>query len=541
MRKNKMIPMTFVMLASAVMACTDPGETTGDPNGIKGSAKDAYWSKSGNELVYVKDRWAAVGAIADKPYPGTISAAGNIDIPNVPVGPYWLDLTSPQSKNFPDAPPLRTFIETDARFVDIGRLFTGRSDIAPMTKFTHLVLDVTFTIPVQQLVYDDMGQLIQPLSDKIYFVSRGAALWGVPGESFDGVQPSHGATKVQGWTFPLDQFYDYINGGQPLVDASKGDDFVVLHNVDKIEGSSMPDGDPWTGYHSTSTQEAFETSSLKIEDGFFNKLTVDFKPVMQKNFALDYKGSAFSDLLPAGFTGSIALSMSVFMEVGTPNPGVGTAAELWGVGTSSETVYTNPDPVCQKAGCDAMACPSGCDAGMRVHPGDHAHSYTYGNPFSYGHERFNLEMRFAAGLFTMSAPAADVNGKPLSPALSFPQNIKVGGNVVPYNQSVIGIGTTTPTISWEAPAMGKPIWYRINVVDLTDLVGTDGTTSTRRTVGVMYTTATQVTIPDGIMKSGAEYYFQVFAEMRDKHDSAQPFVYPERRTTAGLYTGAVTP
>ena len=144
------------------------------------------------------------------------------------------------------------------------------------------------------------------------------------------------------------------------------------------------------------------------------------------------------------------------------------------------------------------------------------------------------------GRFTISAPVADYNGKPVTPVVSLPQNINVGGNALLYDQINKGVGTT-PTVSWSAPALGTPTLYQLRVIDLTDLTGTDGVKTQRRTVATTYTKGNQVTIPDGIMKSGTNYYFQVIAEIWDEYDSSKPFMIPERLATAGMYTGIMTP
>lgn len=571
MREMKMLPVGLLALTSAIMACTDPGETGTNSsngsgssssssgsnlNGITGTTKETFWTTSGTESVYVEERWAAIEAIADKSYPGTISDSGEISIPDIPMGPYWLALTATPSKNLPNAQAQRTFVETDARVVDVGRFNTGRSDIAPMTQPSPIAINATFGIPFQVYTEDMSGQVTQPLTDELQFVSRGAALWGIADTFAEMTGPADGATQVQGWTFDMQgNFMDLMNQGTPLVDASKGDDFVALHGVAQQEGDSMPDGDPWTGYQYFAAQEAFSAANVTMTDGGTTNVTLDFMPVTQKNFVLDYKGSAFNALLPSGITDPVFASLSVVMEVGTPNPGIGAFASLWSTTVSSEMAYTNPDPACHDAGCDPMACATACDPGMLVHPGDHAHTYGYGNPFQYGQELFTAIISFSKnvrpllpemtterlrGSFSISVPAAEVMGKPILPTLSLPQNIKVAGQATPYDQITTGVGTT-PTISWDPPAMGTPTNYRVSVIDLKDMTGTDGTTSLRRTVATMYTTGTQVTIPEGIMQAGANYYLQVTADAAEGYDSSKPFVYAQHYVWARMFTGVVTP
>lgn len=575
MRRLKMLPVGFLALVSAIAACNDPdgdGDTTtssssssssssgsssggGSSNVITGSAKDTFWSQNGDELVYVPSRWAGIEAIADTTYPGTISNTGDISIPNVPMGMYWLALTAGPSPNFPNAPAWRTFVETDARVVDIGRVYTGRSDIATMTQSSPLVIDATFGTPIQVYTENMDGEVIQPVMDEVQFVSRGAGLWGNP-DMFAETTPADGATQVQGWTFNMqDTFIDVVNQGTPLVDASKGDDLVVTHGVATLVGSSTPDGDPWTGYQSLSVKEAVSVANVTMTNGGTTNVTLGFTPVTQKNFVLDYKGSAFNALLPAGITDPVYASLSVAMEAGAPNPGIGTFANLWYVSVASETAYTNADPACQGAGCDPMACATTCDPGTVVLPGDHAHTYSYGNPFQYGQELFTVMIGFTKnvrpllpemtterlrGFISITAPASEVTGKPIQPIVSLPQNIKVGGNATPYDQITTGVGNT-PAVSWDAPTLGTPSYYRVTVYDLKDLTGADGTTSFRRIVGTMITKGTQVTIPAGVLQTGTNYYIQVAAEVEANYDSGKPFVISQHAASARMFTGVVTP
>lgn len=572
MREMKMLPFGLLALIAGVAACTDPDEkpstsdsggsgsssssSSGDLNGITGTAKDTFWAKSGDELVFIKDRWTAIEAIADKSYPGTISATGDISIPDVPMGPYWLALTGAPSSNLPNAQAARTFVEMDARVVDIGRVFTGRSDVAPMTKQSSIVIDATFGTPFHVYAEDMNGQVIQPLTDELQFVSRGAGLWGLADTFAELTGPADGAMQVNGWTFDMrENFQNLLALGTPLVDASKGDDFVVTHGAATLVGNAMPDGDPWTGYQSISVVESASAANVTMTDGSMTKVTLGFMPVAQKNFGLVYKGSAFNALLPAGITDPVAVGLSVVMEVGTPRPGIGTFASLWGVSVGSEMAYTNPDPACQGAGCDPMVCATMCDPGTLVHPGDHTHLFDYGNPFQYGQELFTTVISFnknvrnllpemtlerLRGFMTLTVPVADVIGKPIQPTLGLPQNIKVAGKAALLDQITTAVGTA-PVITWDAPSIGTPTHYRVAVIDLKDMTGLDGTPSFRRTVATMYTKGTQVTVPDGIMQAGTNYYIQVTADMADAYDSSKPFVDAQRLASSRMFSGVVTP
>lgn len=569
MRTSKILPVGLVVLAGAIAACADSGNpnasgasngggssSSGDASGILGAAQDTYWSAKGDELVYDETRWGAIEAIADKSYPGTIYDSGNFAIPDVPTGPYWLALTGTPTENFPDAQLTRTFVEMDGREIDIGRTFTARSDVASMKQPTNLVLDATFTVPFKTYTEDENGQVIQPLTDDLQFVSRGAGLWGYADSFADFTAPMNGATQVQGWTFDMQSFFQsLVNLDVPLVDATKGDDFVMIHSSVEVEGDETPDGNPWTGHQYYSAKESASVADVTMVDGTPTNVVASFAPLTQKNFALDYKGSAFGALLPAGIVDPIGVTLSVIMEAGTPRPAVGTFANLWSVNVSTELAYTNPNPDCQGGGCDVGLCGGPCDLGMPVQPGDYAHEYMYGNPFQYGQELFSLVIGFSynirqilpemtaerlRGSLTMQVPASEVNGKPIQPTLSLPQNIKVAGQVTTFSQITPGVGAT-PVVSWDAPAIGTPTHYRVSVIDLTDLMGLNGAVASRRTVATMETKGTQVTIPDGILKSGTNYYFLVAAYAVEGYDSSRPYVYSAHEATARMFTGVVTP
>jgi len=565
MKNSRILPITLMAFTSALMACTDPtnpngssgsSSSGGESGDITGSARDTYWSKNGDELVYPKDRWSKIEAISDQTYLGTFIDTGGLTIPNVPMGPYWLALTGVVNEKFPMAQAPRTFVETDAREIDIGRLNTGRSDILEMKQPSNIVIDATFSTPFQVYTEDMNGQVLQPLTDELQIISRGAGMWCYSDVSADGTGPTDGAMQVPGWTFDMQaNFQNLMGQGAPLIEAAKGDDFVLIHGVAAMEGNEMPDGNPWTGYQYFSAKESASIADVTTVDGSTTNVIAGFTTLDPKNFALDYKGAAFNALLPAGLVDPVSVSLSVVMEVGAPNPGVGTFASLLSVTSGTEMAYTNPDPACQGAGCDPMACASTCDPGMQVHPGDYAHTYSYGNPFSYGQELFTAVITFGKnvrtllpemtaerlrGYLSISVPVAEAAGKPIQPTLSLPQNIKVGGQSTNYDQIMTGVGTS-PTVSWDAPSIGTPSKYRVLVIDLTDLTGLDGATSSRRTVATMETKGTQVTIPDGIMTAGTNYYFQVTAYAQDKYDSGKPFVFAQHEAAARMFTGVVTP
>ncbi|MFO0760612.1 MAG: hypothetical protein U0359_29295 [Byssovorax sp.] len=532
------------------------GAETGD---ITGKVIDTYRPSSGEVQKPSPGSWVAIEALVPAgdgytAFAGTISAAGDISIPGVPEGPYLLSLTNPLPSTLASGQLSKSFYGTSSRTLDLGAIYSGRPDIASMTEPTHLVLDATLQIPWQAYTLDGQGNVTQPLDDDVQFVSRNASVTGL----FTATQsdtgdhpPADGDSSLSAWSIDARSGFDDL-GILSLVDGSKGDDFAVLHDVAAQVGMA-DDVDPWKGYAFTSTQEVWRPPGFTMKDGGTSVLSGEFTKVPQKSFALDYKGSAFNALFADLAVDNVNLDIGLYLEAGTPEPAVGAYPTLLGLNVNSLTVYQNP--ACAGPGCNEAGCPSGCDLGTLWPPGDHAHTFSYGNPFDFGQELVAMTLFFQKsvttllpemtnenlnGLFTVQAPASELDGKPLAPTLGLPKDITVGGKSTPYDQVTAGVGTA-PLVHWSAPSLGTPTHYRVNVIDLTDLTLKDGSTLRRRSVAVLNLTGTEVRLPDGILKTGRFYYMQVTAVAADKDDLSRPFYFPVHDVRATMFTGVITP
>ncbi|WP_170319327.1 hypothetical protein [Polyangium spumosum] len=537
------------------------GGAGGAMDGVTGTVKDVHQPSTGE--VAVRSRlWSKIEALVDmggtvQSYPGTIDADGHFSIPGVPEGPYLLALEGAPSPLLPNAPPLRSFIATDARTVDLDQEFSGRPELTPMTQPTYLTIDAALTIPLQVATVDDMGN-VSGNDDQLQFYSRNGMVSGYYGPSWgapDDNPPANGATQLSAWKINAHEAFVRFFGDPTLVDGSKGDDFTVLHDVAEQVGAPSDDADPWSHYVYASTKEFLQAAPFTMTDGGTSVVAGTFTPAPQKAFNLDFKGSAFNALLAnvpfdLHFTG-----ISVDHDAGAPAPAIGAFATLLGISVTNGITFTNPDPACHGNGCDPAACPSGCDAGTLVPAGDHARSYSYGNPFTHGQEFASVSVQVyknvrtllpemttesLRGGFLLSAPASEVTGKPVVPTLGLPENIKVAGKDTPYDQVTTGVGTT-PMITWDAPSLGSPTRYRVTVVDLTDLADANGVMSRRRNVANIAVKNPNVAIPEGVLKPGSYYYVQVAAVARDNDDFAAPFMSPQRNTVSTMFTGVITP
>jgi hypothetical protein len=518
-----------------------------------------YRPSTGEVIVPNGGSWTAIEALVAKPggydsFAGTIDDEGLITIPGVPQGPYLLALTNLPSSTVSGAQLSKSYYATSSRALELGAVYSGRPDRATITKPTLLLLDATLSIPWKTYTEDDKGNVLQALDDQLQFVSRNGSVTGritaAPSEASKN-PPADGAQALSAWSIDARSAFDDL-GYLTLIDGSKGDDFALLHDVSEQVGM-FDEKDPWSAYVFTSSQEVFLPSSFSMTNGGTSVLSGSFTKIPQKTFALDYKGTSFNALFAGLPIDYVFVDLRVNLEAGAPEPAIGAYPELLHLDTASLVTYENP--ACAGPACNEAGCANGCDLGTLVPPGDHAHSFSYGNPFDFGQELVTLSVFFQKsvkallpemtseylnGLFTLQMPVAELDGKAMVPTLGLPEEITVDGKKTPYDQVSAGIGTT-PALAWKAPSLGTPTHYRVTVIDLTDLKANDGSTLRRRAVAVFKVTEPHVTLPDGILKAGKFYYFQVAAVARDDDDLSRPFSYPVHEARATMFTGVVTP
>lgn len=97
----------------------------------------------------------------------------------------------------------------------------------------------------------------------------------------------------------------------------------------------------------------------------------------------------------------------------------------------------------------------------------------------------------------------------------------------------------TPTISFSPPAFGKPDYYAVNVRTLKDVVDADmNVLSRRRNVASISTTATSVTLPDGILEPGAYYVVQIRASYGQRLTEGASYQHEHgaSRAMSGMFT-----
>ena len=103
-------------------------------------------------------------------------------------------------------------------------------------------------------------------------------------------------------------------------------------------------------------------------------------------------------------------------------------------------------------------------------------------------------------------------------------------------QDATGVGVS-PTLSWSAPSTGTPTAYVVEVA----MLGTRGTATTSSTVLRYATSATQVTVPPGLLATGQTYYARITAESSTVPYSVAPFRSANAYSRATTLTGTFRP
>ena len=353
------------------------------------------------------------------------------------------------------------------------------------------------------------------------------------------------------------------DGERPLVDGSQGD---VLHVTQLVEHEMAPPSgeadprDPWSSFTYQAAEASFSTREVTMQDGQAVALGGSFAPLALSSFAADLRISKFIAQVtahaPAALSGTTT-SMALYQEPGSGVPLYGLTPTLLYAQVASGREPADATCYPYDGACDAQLCPDGCNDALRLlHPGDHAATYRYGNPYAErGMEVLYVTVAFRTrvthpvdqsqdvlrGSVSLTMRVDEANGAAVEPLLGLARDLRIDGESLPADTVAEGTGAT-PTITFEPPDLGAPDGYHVGVVLYDDIKDTDGEVlSQRRSVFSVDTTETTVKVPAGVLESGRYYNVQVTAYL-GTHTREAPFRY--RGATfaqAQSYTGMFTP
>ncbi|HZN91382.1 MAG TPA: invasin domain 3-containing protein, partial [Myxococcales bacterium] len=201
--------------------------------------------------------------------PGTGTAAGTFQIPNVPVGSYYLRFNN-------------DYVDTSARVVDLGFHVQGRPNVAQADAGTFQQHALTGMSPwfFDSFWFEE---------DDLQMYSSGANVWFSPLEGFEtaGQAITPGAT-----TFDQLTDYDLIaqNGVVPrLVNASRGDRTYITQLTTRDAGFLVDDAGTtlaWNAYRGL--ERSFGPAALTVADGQTTTVSGSFSPVPQQTLPMNW-------------------------------------------------------------------------------------------------------------------------------------------------------------------------------------------------------------------------------------------------------------
>ncbi|NTX53367.1 hypothetical protein [Myxococcus sp. CA039A] len=425
-------------------------------------------------------------------YPGTGTAAGTFSISGVPRGAYYLRIGS-------------DYIVTSSRSLDLGTSVQGRPDAVVPANTTYLAVDL-------------QGLATWQAEDYLEVFSASVGLWGQGVQLLHqaGTAPTAGAVR---WTQTLR--YRGIPGSR-LLESARGDS-LTFHQLSTKTPGGTEAGETLT--YSAATR-AFTTTATVA-----NATTTSVAGTMaalpqDQGLLVDWRATTFEGLRtavhPAAQVDSHALYVSAF-----PDGTRGTYA-------AAPDLMTFYPP---------------------VGGGDRALSFSYGNPFpgfaQAGQVSTEFTVAFALPLpgggtaepmyFRPSVTYADAlpafGSAPLTPRLSPVRTPTLNGQDAFGTLSGVGL---TPRLAWSAPSVGDATHYRVRIFEI--YVDSEGSTVQGPQAGRLYTSATQLTVPPGVLEAGKRYFALVEARSSGNLDfQNRPFRSAWPEASAMLVTGVFAP
>jgi hypothetical protein len=437
--------------------------------------------------------------------PGTGASDGTFSIPNVPKGTYTLQVGT-------------EFTVTSADNVDLGLVELGRPNRVPVIDPTATGLDITAT---GMQPWED-GNILSAYSptanDWWFFFDTTMATPPTPGQTtltnvpvaFDD-PASAAADHMQNDPFALIQYTNKTaNDGTVYQAATK---IMNLGGFTTTEGQFAPVNGAFTDLPQTET------------------LTLDVRELEWDN-AAGWDGSHLTLLNPL----AVPVDFVRLTDLAAPSLGMDLLGQPGGsnYGNMSATI-------------DYMF--------IQAPPGKNSmlSNLTFGRPdiagFTYAPALFaGMTYRVQYQLPGTVNPTnqflnfstmriANTTSFTVLPSIGPVRDPKFDDRTLFQEQQNV---SPTGTITWSAPAFGSPTHYTIRFVKLTANANNN---TAKATVANLHTTDTSVTVPPGILETGATYYLIIIADDQGNIDAPLRRRFPFSLapiTTAMITVGAGT-
>jgi hypothetical protein len=373
---------------------------------------------------------------------GTGDANGNITIPNVPAGSYWLNIPLLVARNAVSLTRSQ-YLWISASDLDLGSLTQGR----PTTVL--LTLPVTINPNVNLTVSPVIGDLMQWLSpDAGPTISASAPVTSSP------------------FTTPMTQ------RSLGAIDSSQGDRAFLAHYTG---GPALGSSSPFAMVEFLEDDSVIETSGGTVSvTGTMSPITpISAHPV------IDF--SQFDAVLPSGLTSSFTVKEFVITD-----PMYSGAEGVAG----GITVFQQPfafTATDTDLGEISFGLLGSGDSPAFLLIDEALAEYTVNG--------VHILTTFGTTLGTATIPTAS---KPLVPIISAPTSITIDGKDFAPNQTGI---SAAPAISWTAPTTGTADYYRVTILDF----GPAATSGINLQIWEFLTTQTSLSIPPGLIQAGDQF------------------------------------
>jgi hypothetical protein len=544
------------------VACSsEPSDGAGDNVYVSNVHRFGHASGTLSERVETKQGVVAAAIVtadgASRTILGTARADGSIAIPGVPHGPYILELKVP-SLDVPTGPPALIRLPIDsARSVRLGSNYWARKDAVALTPNTKFALSVSTK---EDFVRGDQFSWIG-LRSYFYRTAEYDPDLG-SGEGHANV-PAESSTTSSGWTIDGSALVArYGSEASGLPSAAAGDDLTLIQERRETVERDGNRFDAWTKFTKRQVVGVLTVADATFSNDTTNTITGTLAAPTTEALTIEFRGSSFAKIreaagYPVGIRATAAVSMS--QEAGSgPEVFASIAPPCWSltaVGTVNPVVpecyppasYECPDPAC------GGTCNPSTD-GYRD-PGDVSYSFDAPRVYATGMREF---YQVSYGYFlpwkhpdtgdmvTLSASAVAYRAKSGSSAsfsleLGPVRNLRIEGKPLSWDANTGGIGTT-PTFTFDAPTVGTPEYYELVVMELLPDLGSEVDSPRDATmVARIFTRATSVQIPEGVLRGKRYYYVRAYA-VRDRRDFAEPYVTKSDASfTTGVFSPVFTP
>lgn len=430
---------------------------------------------------------AVVAAPDFTPIFGTGAADGTFSVSGVPVGEYYLVAGT-------------HYYVTSADTLDLDFSLVGRPTATFVTQPTSLTFSLTGMRAWQA---GDELEMYSPQSGTLAFDLEAAATSGAPTGSD---------------TALTNMVYDLRNASRNTAPSTAAGDVVTIAHL-----SVATDGT--RSY--TALAQTFDPTSLEVTNGGSASITGAFMDgSASQTLTTTWDRPAFAADLTAHFPHANAQNYSTFAVTALQS-----ATTLGFYDNGPDLLFFAPGYTTDSSAVSA--------------------AWPYVDPFpaEWGRIVWNRYYRYrlialpgaqATAIYARLLTYRDASTLAADPMFEPGIGVVVTPTVNGSDALALGAitnATTTPTLAWNAPAIGTAAKYYVNVYTVTNVSGT----TTLKRIAVLETAHTQLAIPSNLLVAAQPYVFEIVARSTAVDLAAHPNAHALPEAYSSVMTTMVTP